>query len=165
MLGGGVILQPNSVVGSDGFGYVPVDGGQYKIPQIGKVVLEKDVEVGACTTIDRATITETNVGKGVKIDNLVQIAHNCKIGENTILVTQVGIAGSTKVGKNCIFAGQSGVTDHAEIGDNVVILARSGIDTKHVESGKILFGSPAREVMAMKRIVIAMVSFQNDKDR
>lgn len=155
VVGDRCILHPNCVIGGDGFGYTPVNGRQVKIPQIGRVVLEDDVEVGACSTIDRATIGDTVIGSGVKIDNLVQVAHNCRIGENTILVSQVGIGGSTTVGKNCILAGQVGVTDHAGIGDNVVVLAKTGIDSKHVESGKVLFGIPARDVMTAKRIYAA----------
>ncbi len=154
-IGDRVVIHPNSVIGGDGFGYAQCDGKYHKIPQIGKVVIEDDVEIGACVTIDRATISETVVAKGVKIDNLVQIAHNCRVGEDTVLMSQVGIAGSTKVGKNCILAGQVGVTDHADIGDGVIIMAKTGVDAKHIESGKVLFGIPARDAMFAKRIMAA----------
>ena len=151
-IGDRVIIHHNSVIGGDGFGYIQHDGRNEKIPQIGRIIIENDVEIGACVTVDRATIGETHIGRGVKIDNLVQIAHNVTIGENSIIVAQVGIAGSTTLGKNCILAGQVGVADHVTIGDNVVVMAQAGIDKKKIESDSVLFGTPARDVMLTKRI-------------
>lgn len=156
VIGDRVIIHHNSVVGGDGFGYIQKDGINIKVPQIGLIRIEDDVEIGACVTIDRATLGETVISKGVKVDNLVQIAHNVKVGDNTILVSQVGIAGSTTIGKNCFMTGQVGVSDHVTIGDNVVVLAQSGVESKQViESGRVVFGSPARDMMEMKRIYSA----------
>ena len=155
IIGNKVIIHPNSVIGGDGFGYIQRNGKNIKIPQIGKIRIEDDVEIGACVTIDRATIGETLISENVKIDNLVQIAHNVKIGSSAILVSQVGIAGSSSVGKNSILAGQVGVADHIEIGDNVTIMAQSGVEDRKIDSGSIIFGTPARNFMDMKRIYSA----------
>lgn len=153
VIGDNVIIHHNSVIGGDGFGYVQDDQGKnHKIPQIGNIVIESDVEIGACVTIDRAAFHSTHIHQGVKIDNLVQIAHNVEIGENSIIVSQVGIAGSSSIGKNCVLAGQVGVADHVKIGNHVVIMAQSGIDKKKIEDNKVLFGSPARDFMFSKRI-------------
>lgn len=151
-IGDNVNIHHNTVIGGEGFGYIQDEGKNKKIPQIGKIIIKDNVEIGACVTIDRATLGETLIEEGVKIDNLVQIAHNVKIGKNSILVAQVGIAGSTTIGENCIFAGQVGVADHIEIGDNVILMAQSGIDKKKIESGSVLFGSPAKNAMLAKRI-------------
>lgn len=141
-IGKRVIIHCNSVVGSDGFGFAK-DGSKYhKIPQIGIVRIEDDVEVGACVTIDRATLGETVVGKGTKIDNLAQIAHNVTIGENSIIVAQVGIAGSTKIGSRVTLAGQVGVAGHIEITDDVVIGSQSGVAQDVKEKG-VFTGTPA----------------------
>lgn len=150
-IGKRVILHSGAVIGSDGFGYAKKAGVYHKIPQIGKVVLEDDVEIGANTTIDRATLGETRIAKGTKIDNLVQIAHNVTIGENSILAAQVGIAGSTKIGKNVTIAGQAGFVGHIKIGDNVIVGAQSGI-SKSFPSNTILFGYPAREHNKARKI-------------
>ena len=140
-LGNRVILQPNAVIGSDGFGYAP-DGAKYfKIPQVGNVILEDDVEIGAATCVDRATLGSTIVKRGVKLDNLVQIAHNVVVGEDTIMVSQVGIAGSTQIGRHCTFGGQVGTAGHIKIGDNVTIGARGGA-TGNVEGNQVLSGVP-----------------------
>lgn len=140
-LGNRVILQPGAVVGADGFGYA-ADGEAYvKIPQVGRVIVEDDVEIGASATIDRGTLGDTRIGRGTKIDNLVQVGHNVQIGENCILVSQVGIAGSTKIGKHCTFGGQAGATGHVEIGDNVTIAGRGGV-TNDVPSDSSLAGMP-----------------------
>ncbi len=156
VIGDNVIIHHNTVIGGDGFGYVQDEEKRnHKIPQIGNIVIESDVEIGACVTVDRAAFDSTIIHKGVKIDNLVQIAHNVEIGENSIVVSQVGIAGSSSLGKNCILAGQVGVADHVHIGDRVVIMAQSGIDKKKIEDDKILFGSPARDFMFSKRIYAA----------
>lgn len=127
MIGKRVILHSGVVIGADGFGYVKEGTRNQKIPQLGRVIIEDEVELGANTTVDRATFGETIIRKGVKIDNLVQIAHNVEIGEDSLIVAQVGIAGSTKIGKNVILAGQVGVVDHVEIGDNVRVGAQSGV--------------------------------------
>lgn len=127
VIGKRVILHSGVVVGSDGFGYVKDGKKNIKIPQVGRVVIEDDVEVGSNTTIDRATLGETIIRRGVKIDNLVQVAHNVVIGEDSIIVAQVGISGSTKIGSNVTLAGQVGVVDHVEIGDNVMVGAQSGV--------------------------------------
>ncbi|MEK6570660.1 MAG: UDP-3-O-(3-hydroxymyristoyl)glucosamine N-acyltransferase, partial [Bacteroidota bacterium] len=127
-LGDRVIIHAGTVVGSDGFGFAPREGGTYeKIPQLGVVVLEDDVEIGANCTIDRATLGETRIKRGVKLDNLVHVAHNVVIGENTVIAAQAGISGSAKVGKNVMIGGQVGKIGHIEIADNVKIIAGSGV--------------------------------------
>lgn len=126
-IGNRCVIQPGAVIGSDGFGYAPDGAGYYAIPQIGIVVLEDDVEIGANTCIDRAALEVTLIRRGTKLDNLVQIAHNCQIGENCMIVSQVGISGSTKVGNHVTLAGQVGVAGHLTIGDNVMIGAQSGV--------------------------------------
>jgi len=144
-VGKNCIIYPGAVIGSEGFGFERTEEGWVRIPQVGRVVLGDNVRVGANTCIDRATFGETLVSDGVKIDNLVQIAHNVKIGENTVIASQTGVAGGTRIGKWNVFAGQVGITDHVKIGDNVVILAGSGVD-RDVEDNKILAGKiPARE--------------------
>ncbi len=134
-IGNNVIIHSGSVIGSDGFGYVNDNGKHYKIPQIGKIIIEDDVEIGSNVSIDRATLDETVIKKGAKIDNLVQIAHNVEIGENSILVSQCGISGSTKIGNNVILAGQVGIAGHLNIADSVVITAKSGVGTSIRKSG------------------------------
>ncbi|MCX8028931.1 MAG: UDP-3-O-(3-hydroxymyristoyl)glucosamine N-acyltransferase [Brevinematales bacterium] len=155
IIGNNVIIHAGAVIGADGFGYVLHKGIYNKIPHLGRVIIEDNVEIGANTCIDRAFIGETVIGKGTKIDNLVQIAHNVKIASNCIIVSQAGIAGSTELGNNVIVAGQAGITDHAKIGDNVVIMARAGVDDKEVPPNKILLGTPAREALEQKRIFAA----------
>ena len=126
-IGNRCIIQPGAVIGSDGFGYAPDGSGYYRIPQIGVVVLEDDVEIGANSCIDRAAIEVTLIRRGTKLDNLVQIAHNCQIGEDCMIVSQVGISGSTKIGNHVTLAGQVGVAGHLTIGDNVLVGAQSGV--------------------------------------
>ncbi len=127
-LGNNVIVHPGSVIGSDGFGYAKDKSGKYlKIPQVGNVIIEDNVEIGANVTIDRAVLDHTIIGKGTKIDNLVQIAHNVQIGENTIVVAQTGISGSTTIGNNVTLAGQTGIAGHINIADGVIITAKSGV--------------------------------------
>jgi len=156
-IGNNVIIHSGTVIGSDGFGYIQRDGKNIKIPQIGNVIIEDDVEIGANTTIDRATIGSTIIRKGVKIDNLVQIAHNVEIGENTIIAGQTGISGSSKIGRNCILAGQVGIADHAIIEDNVIVGAKTGVTSRVVKSEeKMVFGIPARPIMKAKRIEAAL---------
>ncbi len=142
-IGDNCVIHSGTIVGSDGFGFAPHDDGTYsKIPQIGNVILEDDVEVGSCTTIDRATMGSTVIRKGVKLDNQIQIAHNVEIGEHTVIAAQTGIAGSTKIGRNCMIGGQVGISGHLTIGDNVRIQAQSGIG-KNIKDGEIIQGSPA----------------------
>ncbi len=144
VIGSGVIIHPGVVIGGDGFGFAPKPDGTYeKIPQLGIVVIEDDVELGANTTIDRATLGETRVKKGVKLDNLIMVAHNVVVGENTVSAAQAGISGSTKVGKNCMIGGQVGITGHLEIADNTKLGAQSGIHHSIHQPGKTYFGSPA----------------------
>jgi UDP-3-O-[3-hydroxymyristoyl] glucosamine N-acyltransferase len=142
-IGNNCIIHSGTIIGSDGFGFAPLEDGTYsKIPQIGNVILEDDVEIGSCTTIDRATIGSTIIRKGVKLDNQIQIAHNVEIGENTVIAAQTGVAGSTKIGKSCMIGGQVGISGHLIIGDNVKIQAQSGIG-KNIKEGEIIQGSPA----------------------
>jgi UDP-3-O-[3-hydroxymyristoyl] glucosamine N-acyltransferase len=142
-IGNNCNFHSGSVVGSDGFGFAPTEDGSFsKIPQIGNVIIEDDVEIGANTTIDRATLGTTLIRKGVKLDNHIQIAHNVEIGENTVIAAQTGIAGSTKIGSNCLIGGQVGVAGHLTIGNNVRVQAQSGIG-KNILDGEIIQGSPA----------------------
>jgi UDP-3-O-[3-hydroxymyristoyl] glucosamine N-acyltransferase len=142
-IGNNCVIHSGAIVASDGFGFAPHEDGTYsKIPQIGNVILEDDVEIGACTTIDRATMGSTIIRKGAKLDNQIQIAHNVEVGENTVIAAQTGIAGSTKIGKNCMIGGQVGVAGHITIGDNVRIQAQSGIG-KSLKDGEVVQGSPA----------------------
>ncbi len=143
IIGDRVIIHSGSVIGSDGFGFAPMKGVHHKIPQLGMVIIEDDVEIGANVCVDRATIGKTHIKKGTKIDNLVQIAHNVTIGENSIIVAQVGISGSTTLGKNVTMAGQSGAVGHIHIGDNAVVAAKSGV-TKRVPDKLCVSGFPAR---------------------
>ncbi|WP_291857151.1 UDP-3-O-(3-hydroxymyristoyl)glucosamine N-acyltransferase [Marinilabilia sp.] len=147
-IGNSCIIHAGAVIGSDGFGFAPGPDGEYqKIPQVGNVILEDLVEIGANTTVDRATMGSTIVRKGAKIDNLVQIAHNVEIGANTVIAAQTGIAGSTKIGKNCMFGGQIGVAGHLKIADQVKVAAQSGIGKSVVKDGTVLMGSPAMDAM------------------
>jgi UDP-3-O-[3-hydroxymyristoyl] glucosamine N-acyltransferase len=142
ILGDRVILQPGAVIGSDGFGFAPDGSSYFKIPQAGNVVIEDDVEIGSCSCVDRGTLGVTRIARGAKIDNLVQIAHNVEIGEDTIIVSQVGIAGSTTIGKHCTFGGQAAVVGHVKVGDNVTLAARGGI-ANNAEGDQVLAGVPA----------------------
>lgn len=150
-IGNRVIIHCGTVIGSDGFGFATVEGIHHKIPQIGTVEIDDDVEIGANVTIDRARFGKTVIGRGTKIDNLVQIAHNVIIGENSIIVAQVGISGSTTVGNNVILAGQVGVVGHINIGDNAIIMAKSGV-SKSVPSGTTVWGYPAKPHDIAKRV-------------
>ncbi len=143
-IGSSCVLHPNVIVGSDGFGFAPQEDGTYKkIPQIGNVVIESDVEIGANTTIDRATMGSTFIRKGVKIDNLVMIAHNVEIQENTVIAAQAGFAGSSKIGKNCQIGGQAGFVGHIKIADGTRVQAQSGVASEIKEEGSAVYGSPA----------------------
>ena len=143
VIGNNCTLHSGVVIGADGFGFAPMGETYVKIAQIGNVVLEDYVEIGANTTIDRATMGSTRIHQGVKLDNLIQVAHNVEIGENTVMAAQCGIAGSTKVGSHCMFGGQVGLAGHICIGNHVNIGAQSGV-TKDFEDGQIIFGSPAQ---------------------
>lgn len=150
-VGRNCILHAGAVVGADGFGFLPnAEGGFDKIPQLGNVVIEDDVEIGANTCIDRAKTDSTVIRRGVKLDNLIQIGHNVQIGENTVSSAQTGIAGTSKVGRNCFLAGQVGIADHVSIGDRVKIGSKSGLD-KDVPDGEIRFGYPALPGMQYHR--------------
>jgi UDP-3-O-[3-hydroxymyristoyl] glucosamine N-acyltransferase len=155
-IGNRVIIHSGTVIGSDGFGYVQQDGQHHKIPQLGTVIIEDDVELGANVTVDRATFGQTIIKQGTKVDNLVQIAHNVTVGPHCILVAQVGIAGSTRLGSHVIVGGQAGLTDHIEIGDRVKIAARSGV-TRSIASDQIVSGAPAmpHEVFLKTQALIA----------
>lgn len=155
-IGSNVIIHSGTVVGSDGFGFAPKDDGTYeKIPQRGIVIIEDNVEIGSNCSIDRATLGETRICKGAKLDNLIQIAHNVIVGENTVIAAQTGISGSTKIGKNCILAGQVGIVGHINIANRTTIAAQSGISKSINEEGKTYFGYPATEIAEMRRIVAA----------
>lgn len=142
-IGNYVTIHSGTIIGSDGFGFAPQEDGSYsKIPQIGNVVIEDHVEIGSCSTVDRATLGTTYIRRGAKLDNQIQVAHNVEIGENTVIAAQTGIAGSTKIGKNCLIGGQVGIAGHITIGDRVKIQAQSGIG-KSLKDGEVVQGSPA----------------------
>ncbi len=144
VLGNNVIIHSGTVIGADGFGFAPVGDGTYnKISQIGNVVIEDDVEIGSNTTVDRATMGSTVIRKGVKLDNLIQIAHNVEIGANTVVAAQTGISGSTKIGENCIVGGQVGIVGHISVAKGSQIQAQSGVSRTIAEEGKKWMGSPA----------------------
>lgn len=144
IIGKDCTLHSGVIIGADGFGFTQKSDNEHvKVAQIGNVVIEENVEIGANTTIDRATLGSTIIRKGVKLDNLIQIAHNVEVGENTVIISQTGIAGSTKIGKNCLIGGQVGIVGHLKIADNVKIAAQSGIGFSIEEPGAIVQGSPA----------------------
>jgi UDP-3-O-[3-hydroxymyristoyl] glucosamine N-acyltransferase len=144
IIGNNVIIHSNAVIGSDGFGNAPrPDGSWEKIEHMGNVIIGNDVEIGACTTVDKSEMESTIIGNGVKIDNLCQIAHNVQIGDNTAMAAQCGIAGSAKIGKNCILGGQVGIAGHITIADHTTIGAQSGVIGNIRQSGKVLLGSPS----------------------
>ena len=142
IVGNNCTIHSGAIIGSDGFGFAPNPDGTYtKIPQIGNVIIEDNVDIGSCTTIDRATMGSTIIRKGVKLDNQIQIAHNVEIGENTVIAAQTGVAGSTKIGKNGMIGGQVGISGHLTIGNNVRIQAQSGVG-RNIKDNEILQGSP-----------------------
>ena len=156
VIGSECILHSCCVIGADGFGFMPNEKGVFeKIPQLGNVVIGDNVEIGANSCIDRATVGSTLIENGVKIDNLVQIAHNCSIGENTVIAACCGIAGSVKIGKNCLFAGQVGVKDHVTIGNQVTAGSQCGIH-KNIPDKQTVLGSPAMEGKKMLKIFAAL---------
>jgi UDP-3-O-[3-hydroxymyristoyl] glucosamine N-acyltransferase len=142
-IGDRCIVHSGTVIGSDGFGFATVDGLHHKVPQVGIVVIEDDVELGANVCVDRAALGETRIGRGTKIDNLVQIAHNVQVGEHCLLVALVGISGSTEIGHHTVFAGQAGCSGHLKIGSGVVVAARAAV-FKDVPDGATVAGAPAR---------------------
>lgn len=155
VLGNRVIVHANAVIGADGFGYRTQNGQHVKVPQLGYVEIEDDVEVGAGTTIDRGTFGPTRIGAGSKLDNLVMVAHNCQIGRHNILCSQVGIAGSCTTGDYVVMAGQVGLADHLSIGDHVTIMAKSGVPW-NLASGSQVLGSPARPHKEEARILMSL---------
>lgn len=164
-IGNRVIIHNGAVIGSDGFGYaVQEDGSRIKIPQIGKVVIEDDVEIGANVAIDRARFGKTRIGKGTKIDNLVQVAHNVVIGEHSVLCGQSGISGSTTVGSRVIMAGQSGLAGHLEVGDGAIIGAQAGV-MKDVPAKVFVMGSPAMPHLQAKKIIANTILLPKLKDK
>ncbi len=143
VIGNNCVIHPGAIIGADGFGFAPNEEGIYKkVPQIGNVIIEDNVDIGAVTTIDRATLGSTIIREGVKLDNHIQIAHNVEIGKNTVIAAQTGIAGSTKIGKNCMFGGQVGIAGHLIIGNNVHVQAQSGIG-RNIKDDEVIQGSPA----------------------
>ncbi|KIA86773.1 UDP-3-O-(3-hydroxymyristoyl)glucosamine N-acyltransferase [Flavobacterium sp. AED] len=143
VIGNNCTIHSGAIIGADGFGFAPNPDGTYtKIPQIGNVIIEDNVDIGSCTTVDRATMGSTIIRKGVKLDNQIQIAHNVEIGENTVIAAQTGVAGSTKIGKNCMIGGQVGISGHLTIGNNVRIQAQSGVG-RNIKDDEVLQGSPA----------------------
>lgn len=157
-VGNRVILHSGSVIGADGFGFAPAADGYEKIPQIGRVIIEDDVEIGANTCVDRSTMGATVVRHGVKLDNLVQVAHNCEVGANTVMSAQVGVAGSTKIGEWCMFGGQVGIAGHAVIGDRTLSGAQAGIAGSIRKGHVTVQGSPAIDAKTFAR---ASVVFKN----
>ncbi len=156
VIGDRVIIHSGSVIGSDGFGYdTQNDGTHIKIPQVGTIVIEDDVELGSCVTIDRARFSKTVIGKGSKIDNLCQIAHNVKIGPNAMIAAQCGISGSCEIGRNVLMGGQTGVADHLKLGDFVIAGAKSGI-TKSFPSHTTLFWYPAKPIEKVRDIIASV---------
>ncbi len=149
-IGNNCVIHAGAVIGADGFGFAPTENGYNKIPQIGNVIIEDNVEIGANTTIDRATMGCTRVKRGVKLDNLIQIAHNVEVGEHTVMAAQAGVAGSAKVGQWCMIGGQVGVAGHISIGDKVSVGAQSGIPS-NVKSGSKLMGYPATDAKDFMR--------------
>jgi UDP-3-O-[3-hydroxymyristoyl] glucosamine N-acyltransferase len=149
-IGNRVIVHSGAVLGSDGFGFATEGGKHRKVPQVGRVVVGDDVEIGANVTIDRGSLGETVIGSGTKIDNLVQIAHNVRVGEDSLLIAQVGIAGSTRIGKRVVFAGQSGATGHVKIGDGVVVASKSAV-YRDLPDGAFVAGIPAVDHRIWKR--------------
>jgi UDP-3-O-[3-hydroxymyristoyl] glucosamine N-acyltransferase len=151
ILGDRVIVHSGAVIGSDGFGYVFAEGSHWKFPQVGEVEIGDDVEVGANTTIDRGSLDRTEISSGVKLDNLVHIAHNVQLGENTVIAAQTGISGSVVIGKNVAFGGQAGLGDHCRVEDGAIVGGQAGIlPGKTIRSGQIVWGTPARPLDKFK---------------
>lgn len=159
-IGSSCTFHSNAVIGADGFGFAPQTGNNYKkVAQIGNVVIEDNVEIGAGTTVDRATLGSTVIKKGVKLDNLIQIGHNVVIGENTVMAAQCGVAGSSKIGKNCMIGGQAGISGHLTIGNDVKMAAQAGVPS-NVKDGQIIMGSPAMEASRYRKAFIYFRNFE-----
>ncbi|HMA67018.1 MAG TPA: UDP-3-O-(3-hydroxymyristoyl)glucosamine N-acyltransferase, partial [Desulfosalsimonadaceae bacterium] len=166
-IGSRVVVHSGTVIGSDGYGFVPEGGRHLKIPQVGVVQIDNDVEIGACNCIDRATFGRTWIQSGVKTDNQVHIGHNVTIGENSLLVAQVGIAGSVEVGRNVTLAGQAGVGGHIRIGDNAVIGPQAGV-TRSVPEGRVVSGTPEmphRQWLRVQRVIPRLPELKKRLDR
>lgn len=165
-IGKDCIIHSGAVLGADGFGFVPQPDGSYKkIPQIGNVMVGDDVEIGANTTIDRSTIESTKIHRGVKLDNLIQIAHNVEVGENTAMAAQTGVAGSAHVGKNCVIAGQVGVSGHLTIADRTIIGPQSGLTKGVKEPGKSIMGSPAYDYTKYMKDIVRQRNIEKLENR
>lgn len=152
-VGNNCTIHAGTVIGADGFGFAPINDSYKKVPQIGNVVLEDNVEIGANTCIDRATMGSTLIKKGVKLDNLVQIAHNVVVGEDTVMAAQCGIAGTTKIGAHCMFGGQVGLSGHITIGDGTMLAAQSGV-TNDIKAGSVFMGAPAFDVAKYRKCYV-----------
>ncbi|MCK4852538.1 MAG: UDP-3-O-(3-hydroxymyristoyl)glucosamine N-acyltransferase, partial [Candidatus Omnitrophica bacterium] len=162
VIGDNVIVHAGTVIGADGFGYVPKDGEILKVPQMGRVIIEDDVEIGANSCVDRGTFTDTVIGRGSKLDNLVQVAHNVRIGRNVLIAGQTGIAGSVTVGDNTMMGGQAGISDHINVGRNVRIAAKTGVTKDAKKEGTVLFGYPARDAKEyMKQVAFGTWLYKN----
>jgi UDP-3-O-[3-hydroxymyristoyl] glucosamine N-acyltransferase len=165
-IGSGCVIHSGAVIGSDGFGFAPKPDGTFeKIPQVGIAVLEDNVEVGSNTTIDRATMGETIIRKGTKLDNLIMVAHNVEIGENSVLAAQTGIAGSTKIGKNVMFGGQVGISGHLKIADGVKLAAQTGVSKSITKVGAVQMGAPAFEAMQYNKAYVVFRNLPDLKNR
>jgi len=165
-LGDRVILHAGVVVGSDGFGYVFAEGRHVKFPQLGKIVIEEDVEIGSNTTLDRGSLGTTVIGQGTKIDNLVQIAHNVRIGRHCVIAAQVGISGSVEIGDYVVMAGQVGIGDHVRIGDRVTVGGQAGIlPGKIVRSGSVIWGTPSRPISEFKKTMARLARLEDLAER
>lgn len=162
VIGAHCVLQAGAIIGSDGFGFAPHNGSYTKVPQLGNVVIGDHCEIGAGTTIDRATMGSTLLGEGVKLDNLIQVAHNVSIGEHTVIAAQTGIAGSAKVGAHCMIGGQVGIGGHLKVADRTHIAAKSGITASVLDPGQILQGLPAIPIRDHRRIQIAMRKLETE---
>lgn len=164
-IGRNVIIQSNSVIGCEGFGYQPDENGVFKkVPQLGNVIIENDVEIGACSTIDRATMGSTLIKEGTKLDNQIQIAHNVEIGRHNVIAAQSGVAGSTKIGHHNMIGGQVGVTGHLKIGNKIQVQAQSGVN-HDVKDGEKLYGSPAFSAMDFRKSYVHFKNFSKIVER
>lgn len=158
VVGNGCTIHAGTVIGADGFGFAPSSEGYNKVAQIGNVIIEDHVEIGANTCIDRATMGSTRIGKGVKLDNLIQIAHNVVVGENTVMASQCGIAGTAKIGANCMLGGQAGVAGHLEVGNGVKIAGQAGIGGK-IADGAVVMGAPAFDASQYQKCYVLFRKF------
>ncbi len=159
-IGSDCTIHANAVIGADGFGFAPQTDNNYKkVAQIGNVIIEDKVDIGAGTTIDRATLGSTVIRKGVKLDNLIQIGHNVVIGENTVMAAQCGVAGSSKIGRNCMIGGQAGISGHLTVGDDVKMAAQAGVPS-NIKDGQIIMGSPAMEASQYRKAFIYFRNFE-----